>query len=51
MQMTGIPFGVTDWSTVEPTEHAGERGCAYWRTQQFGAFSRGVIQVAAQVQA
>jgi quercetin dioxygenase-like cupin family protein len=37
MQMNDIPFGTTDWSTVEPTEHAGERGHAYWRTRQFGA--------------
>ena len=36
MQMTGIPFGITDWSQVEPTEHEGETGMAYWRTQQFG---------------
>ncbi len=36
MQMTGIPFGMTDWSTIEPIEHKGERGVAYWRTQQFG---------------
>ena len=37
MQMNDIPFGTTDWSTVEPTEHAGERGYAYWRTRRFGA--------------
>lgn len=37
MQMNDIPFGTTDWSTIEPTEHAGERGRAYWRTQHFGA--------------
>jgi len=36
MQMTGIPFGITDWSQVKPTEHKGETGMAYWRTQQFG---------------
>jgi len=36
MQMSGIPFGTTDWSQIDPTEHAGERGMAYWRTQQFG---------------
>ncbi len=36
MQMTDIPFGITDWSTIEPTEHKGERGVAYWRTQNFG---------------
>jgi hypothetical protein len=36
MQMSGIPFGITDWSKVEPTEHRGESGTAYWRTQNFG---------------
>ncbi len=37
MQMSDIPFGTTDWSTIEPTEHPGEQGRAYWRTRQFGA--------------
>jgi hypothetical protein len=37
MEMAGIPFGTTDWSEVERTEHKGERGVAYWRTRQFGA--------------
>lgn len=36
MQMSAIPFGTTDWSQVAPTEHAGERGRALWRTRQFG---------------
>ncbi|TSA16633.1 MAG: hypothetical protein D4R74_04170 [Betaproteobacteria bacterium] len=36
MNMTGIPFGTTDWSKIEPTEHQGERGVAYWRTGEFG---------------
>ncbi len=36
MQMSGIPFGTTDWSTIEPTEHPGETGVAYWRTRNFG---------------
>ncbi|RXV65940.1 hypothetical protein D1006_33300 [Burkholderia stabilis] len=36
MKMTDIPFGTTDWSAVEPTEHNGERGVARWRTLQFG---------------
>jgi len=36
MQMTGIPFGTTDWSGVEHTEHPGERGVAHWRTRHFG---------------
>jgi hypothetical protein len=37
MQMTGIPFGTTDWSQVEATTHAGETGEARWRTRHFGA--------------
>jgi quercetin dioxygenase-like cupin family protein len=36
MQMTGIPFETTNWSQVEPTEHKGESGMAYWRTREFG---------------
>ncbi|PMS14514.1 hypothetical protein C0Z18_31240 [Trinickia dabaoshanensis] len=36
MKMNEIPFGVTDWSAVERTEHKGETGMAYWRTRQFG---------------
>lgn len=36
MQITNLPFATTDWSTIEPTEHQGKTGVAYWRTQQFG---------------
>jgi hypothetical protein len=36
MQMSGIPFGTTDWATVETTQHAGDAGFATWRTRQFG---------------
>jgi len=36
MKMTDIPFGTTDWSTIAPTEHPGDSGIAYWRTQSFG---------------
>ena len=36
MRMSGIPFGVTDWSSVEVTEHQGDRGVARWRTRHFG---------------
>ena len=35
MDMKNIPFGTTVWSQVVPTEHKGESGVAYWRTQQF----------------
>ena len=33
--MANIPFGTTDWSAVERTEHAGETGIATWRTRTF----------------
>jgi len=36
MQMSEIPFGTTDWSSITPTEHPGETGKAFWRTCQFG---------------
>lgn len=36
MDMSGIPFGTTDWLTVEKVEYKGETGLAYWRTRQFG---------------
>lgn len=36
MKMSNIPFGTTDWSTIQRTEHNGESGLAYWRTQNFG---------------
>jgi mannose-6-phosphate isomerase class I len=37
MQIAGIPFGTTDWSSVDKTEHKGETGTSYWRTRNFGA--------------
>ena len=37
MKISDIPFGTTDWSKVERTEHKGENGSAYWQTQQFGS--------------
>ncbi|MFB0935846.1 MAG: DHCW motif cupin fold protein [Propionivibrio sp.] len=37
MQMSDIPFGTTDWSSITPTEHPGETGKAFWRTCQFGS--------------
>jgi hypothetical protein len=36
VRLSEIPFGTTDWSTVERTEHKGETGVAYWRIRQFG---------------
>ncbi|MBP6020795.1 MAG: DHCW motif cupin fold protein [Burkholderiaceae bacterium] len=36
MQISNLPFCIVDWASVEPTEHKGEHGMAYWRTRQFG---------------
>ena len=36
MKMSDIPFGTTDWATVERSEHKGETGMATWRTRNFG---------------
>ena len=36
MDMRDIPFGTTDWSGIERTEHKGDSGMAYWRTKTFG---------------
>lgn len=36
MDMKNIPFGTTNWTNIAPTEHKGETGMAYWRTQTFG---------------
>lgn len=34
MGLTAVPFGATDWSTVEPVDYVGLTGTAYWRTCQ-----------------
>ena len=37
MQISDVPFGTTEWSVIEKTEHKGATGIAYWRTRMFGA--------------
>ncbi len=36
MQLNEIPFGITEWQKIPPSEHPGEVGMAWWRTLQFG---------------
>ena len=36
MSLADLPFGRTDWSLVEATEHPGETGVTRWRTRRFG---------------
>ena len=35
MNLSNIPFGTTDWSTLARTEHPGITGKAFWRTKNF----------------
>jgi len=44
MQISAVPFGTTDWSKIEPTQHKGTTGMAYWRTQQFGSIRVRVVE-------
>lgn len=36
MNITDLPFTLTDWSDVSPIRHPGETGFALWRTRRFG---------------
>jgi hypothetical protein len=36
MDLTAVPFGTTDWASLEPVVHPGITGNALWRTCQFG---------------
>ena len=36
MNMSDIPFGTTDWSSIEPTLHKVDRGVATWQAWAFG---------------
>jgi hypothetical protein len=47
MDISNIPFGTTDWPAIPATEHAGETGMAYWRTQQFGDIRVRIVEYTA----
>ena len=47
MRLPDIPFQITDWASVEPTEHAGEHGVAHWRTRQFGDIRVRIVEYSA----
>jgi len=47
MQMSDIPFGTTDWSGVERTEHPGETGTAFWQTRNFGSIRVRMVEYTA----
>ena len=47
MELKGIPFGTTDWNTIEPTRHPGETGTAAWRTRHFGTIRVRMVEYSA----
>jgi len=47
MEMKNIPFGITNWTEVSPTEHQGETGIAIWRTQQFDTIRVRMVEYSA----
>src|SRR4051794_7071561 len=51
MQMTTLPFGITDWSSVAMTEHRGESGTALWRTQVFNGIRVRMVEYSAGYEA
>ncbi len=51
MLLTDIPFGTTDWSSVDATEHPGESGVALWRTRQFGDIRVRMVEYSADYRA
>ena len=44
MQLADIPFQTTDWDRVDPTEHAGTRGIARWRTKMHGSLRLRMVE-------
>ena len=44
MKIQDVPFGVTRWEDVEPTEHQGEEGVALWRTVEGGNLRVRVVE-------
>jgi hypothetical protein len=47
MQILDIPFSTTAWAAIEKTEHKGETGTAYWRTQHFGPIRVRMVEYSA----
>lgn len=47
MEITNIPFVLTTWANIEPVEHKGVTGSAFWRTQQFGSLRVRMVEYTA----
>lgn len=51
MQISDVPFQTTDWSAIEPTEHHGTNGVAYWRTKMHGKLRLRMVEYSPGYQA
>jgi hypothetical protein len=44
MHPDNILFQTTNWEQIPITEHQGETGVAYWRTQQYGGLRIRIVE-------
>lgn len=47
MDIKNIPFGITDWTTIEAVEHQGETGVAHWKTCDFNGIQVHTVKYSA----
>ena len=47
MELTDIPFGITDWSEIASTRHDGDTGVAIWRPRYFGPLRVRMVEYSA----
>lgn len=47
MQLTDIPFQITEWLTMPPTRHPGTTGYALWRTKSHGPIRLRLVEYSA----
>lgn len=47
MKILEVPFTVTDWGSVKPVEHRGEKGTSQWRIFEAGNIRARVVEYSA----
>jgi hypothetical protein len=47
VEMPGVAFGVTNWSSIDPESHPGASGHAEWRTREFGGIRVRMVRYSA----
>lgn len=47
MEISNIPFGLTDWDEIATERYEGENGYALWRTQRFGPIRVRIVEYSA----